>query len=444
MENKVIDNRSKYFVLFIGIVLFIIACPEKQNHPEPGDTTIHLDVVHEGTFAVKLNVSVDDSSDNWTFELTRDDSVVNTVTSNQADTTITDGNLNPGQTYTYKAYWLNNNTRADSSTEVIATTMDTTSHNFTWEIDTLGEYGSYLNDVWIVDENNIWVVGNIETDSGEYNAARWDGNEWEMMEIQPQGYVQPLKSIYYFSDDNIWFGQSTLPIHWDGSTYYIYTPANDNYPGGSIINAIWASSPDDIYFVGSGGGIVHYYGSGFEKMETGTDVDLKDIEGTSDGERVFASGWDNHPPGGYITLQLINSAWSTLFYNEDSHEIEGNVGRVYSVGVDNDTLYLSTYEGLWKYNYITHDSVMISGSISHLNESGFIATDAKNSNNIFFGGAGFKYVHYNGSTYYYNHELSDMFYQRAMLGADYNGNLAVMVGYFDFREHALTARGYRQ
>jgi len=43
--------------------------------------------------------------------------------------------------------------------------MDTTSHNFIWEIDTLGIGGSYLNDVAIIDENNIWVVGNIETDT---------------------------------------------------------------------------------------------------------------------------------------------------------------------------------------------------------------------------------------------------------------------------------------
>ena len=59
--------------------------------------------------------------------------------------------------------------------------MDTTSHNFTWVIDTLGDYGSYLNDVAIIDENNIWVVGNIETDSGEYNAAHWDGIDWDFL-----------------------------------------------------------------------------------------------------------------------------------------------------------------------------------------------------------------------------------------------------------------------
>ena len=57
--------------------------------------------------------------------------------------------------------------------------MDTTSHNFTWDIDTLGISGT-LRDVQIIDENNIWVVGEIETDTATYNAAHWNGNDWEM------------------------------------------------------------------------------------------------------------------------------------------------------------------------------------------------------------------------------------------------------------------------
>lgn len=68
--------------------------------------------------------------------------------------------------------------------------LDTTSHNFVWEIDTLGSYGSYLMDVVIIDENDVWAVGQIKsgydtTISGndtfytpiKYNAVHWDGTE---------------------------------------------------------------------------------------------------------------------------------------------------------------------------------------------------------------------------------------------------------------------------
>ncbi|NOZ75676.1 MAG: hypothetical protein GXO90_09970, partial [FCB group bacterium] len=180
-------------LLSLTTILLLTACPD--NPPtHHRDSTIHLEVVSEGTFSVRLNVSVEDSSDTWTFRLNRDDSTVAVVSSIRADTTVRDGGLLPGHTYRYRAYWLDGGEATDSSEEVTATTLDTTSHNFVWEIDTLGSYGSYLNDVAIVparppgegaggDENNIWVVGNIETDSGEYNAARWNGTDWELMGI---------------------------------------------------------------------------------------------------------------------------------------------------------------------------------------------------------------------------------------------------------------------
>ncbi|MFQ6608684.1 MAG: hypothetical protein ACE5EE_09125, partial [Fidelibacterota bacterium] len=34
--------------------------------------------------------------------------------------------------------------------------LDTTSHDFVWDVDTLGESG-VLWDVWAFDENNVWV-----------------------------------------------------------------------------------------------------------------------------------------------------------------------------------------------------------------------------------------------------------------------------------------------
>ena len=97
---------------------------------------------------------------------------------------------------------------SDDLTECI---LDTTSHDFTWTIDTFGTYYTILRDVAIVDENNIWVVGtirNLEPDStGEltirerYNAAHWDGSEWDMMQIVN---TAELYSIFYFASDDIW------------------------------------------------------------------------------------------------------------------------------------------------------------------------------------------------------------------------------------------------
>ncbi len=302
-------------LVLLGFLL-LTACPEGPEPPQR-DTTILLSVVNTGVTTVSLNVSVEDTTDTWTFGLARNDSIILSAEVTGADTVVRDGGLAPATAYRYRAYWLKNGEAVDSSAEVLATTLDTTSHRFSWTIDTLGDYGSYLNDVAIIDENNIWVVGYIKTDSATYNAARWDGREWELKKVMPQnGYVTPVESIYAFQKNNIWFGRGGLPIHWDGDEFYQYTPAKGEHPGQPSIDAIWGTSSSDIYFVGNSGSIVHYDGSGFERMESGTDVDLKDVWGVVDEEtgavHIWACGADNNPDYSVI-LALINGKWQTIY-----------------------------------------------------------------------------------------------------------------------------------
>jgi len=96
--------------------------------------------------------------------------------------------------------------------------MDTTSHDFTFTTYTFGgQAGScLLNDVAIIDENNIWAVGEIylldslgQPDLNRYNLAVWDGNNWEVRRApyyyQRQPLYHPIQSIFAFSINDIWF-----------------------------------------------------------------------------------------------------------------------------------------------------------------------------------------------------------------------------------------------
>ena len=148
-------------------------------------------------------------------------------------------------------------------------------------------------------ENNIWAVGEINTDSGEYNAARWDGKQWHLIKIKPQGYVQSLQSIFTVNMNDIWFGRGSLPIHYNGKTYTMLTPNDDGYPGGFIINAIWGTSSSNLYFVGTGGSIVHYDGATFTRVASGTELDFTDIWGAKDPFQILAVANDQN----YTTLQ---------------------------------------------------------------------------------------------------------------------------------------------
>jgi hypothetical protein len=71
--------------------------------------------------------------------------------------------------------------------------IDTTSHIFTWELDSLGDAtvgGSILHDVAIVSDTLALAVGEIYTrdstgkpDPVAYNLAKWDGKKWILMRI---------------------------------------------------------------------------------------------------------------------------------------------------------------------------------------------------------------------------------------------------------------------
>ncbi len=224
--------------------------------------------------------------------------------------------------------------------------MDTTSHNFVWEIDTLGGYGSYLNDVAIIDENNIWVVGNIETDTATYNAAHWDGSVWELILIGVQGVIG--EGIFYFAENDIWVAAGII-YHWNGEEwerFHLYNMgvlgAND---GG--VTEIWGTSSSNIYFAGRKGSIVHYDGSTFTEMESETDVDLIDIYG-KDEEHIWIVG-DDDQIGKSILLEYSSGEWQTKFaynYNEPTDGVpEGRYRSVCTIG---DTLYIFCGTVIWK------------------------------------------------------------------------------------------------
>ncbi|MCF8262109.1 MAG: hypothetical protein K9J12_15135, partial [Melioribacteraceae bacterium] len=124
------------------------------------------------------------------------------------------GYLQPSTNYTFFAQ-----INGIPSNTVNITTMDTTSHDFNWQTFTFGDGSggsSYLNDVAIVDENNIWAVGMIYENGEKYNAVHWDGSEWELLAIDWDGVVSELRTILAFSANDIILGNVNL-LHWNGN-----------------------------------------------------------------------------------------------------------------------------------------------------------------------------------------------------------------------------------
>lgn len=197
--------------------------------------------------------------------------------------------------------------------------MDTTSSNFTWTIDTIGTYFTFLRDVKIVNENNIWVVGLIyafvQDSSGEsmvkekFSTAHWNGTEWSLGEAYSSA---ELHSIRYYSENDIW-AMSGAPKHWDGTNWTLYLLWNNGIleedEGG--VYYTWGSSSSDIYFVGNKGTIVHYDGTNFTKLSSGLTVNLLSVSGTQDGSYIFTCGINNLYES--AILEIHNYQVTTLY-----------------------------------------------------------------------------------------------------------------------------------
>jgi hypothetical protein len=248
--------------------------------------------------------------------------------------------------------------------------LDTTSHDFTWISIETGINFSYFNDVAVINENNIWAVGLIimpdpdSSDNGtgeeRFNAMHWDGINWNLLKAMPVGsYVKELQSIHAFSDNDIWFGQGGLPLHFDGNSYRLYSPLTGEHPGQPSIDCIWGTTGSDIYFAGAGGEIYRYDGSMFTKMQTNTEVEIIDISGSEASEGLFAIGDHNGSYYSNIVIELSNYEWIPLFSTDHFLPNGDDYGSVFNVEVISDTAYFATMAGLWKYNYSKSTSTLI-------------------------------------------------------------------------------------
>jgi len=324
---------------------------------------------------------------------------------------------------------------------------DTTSHNFTWEIFTFGDHASSsLSDVAIIDENNIWAVGEIflndstgQRDPIAYNAIHWDGEKWEVkrIEVDFRGSITtgPLEGITTFSETDIWLVGS-LPIHGNGNQWEMFDLRTTVNPDLSL-SKVWGSSPNDIYFVGRAGSIVHYDGNNWRKIESGTTLSIYDIYGAYNSQK---QDWE------------ILAIASNVFNNEGCEllRIDGiNVNTL-----DNNGLAWSI-SGIWfvpnqKYYIVghgIHQKDKLSDPQWNVYAPGVVTSYGSGSisgnglNDIFVVGSYFEIVHYNGLSWY-NYRDDLPFTHGPLCGVDIKDDLVAISGYRD--REAIVIIGRRQ
>ncbi len=277
-------KRHAYtFLMFLAI-----ACKESPPEP-PKPATLSLRVEDASCTEAWLKASV--TQPPATVRLLRDGqrrSVLRLLTS---DSLLLDEGLLPRRTYTYQLQRLAaDSSVVETSASVQLTTMDTTSHNWSFSIDTLGVTASSLQDVAIVSENDVWAVGELylndstgQLDPILYNAAHWDGVRWNIIRIpyiyQGSPTYGTIRWIFALNKNDIWFGNS---VHWDGQRFHNVDIGTSIFFGiGS--NKMWGSPDGKLYVVGNSGTIAYSpdHGSTWRRVESGTSVDVQDAWGGS-------------------------------------------------------------------------------------------------------------------------------------------------------------------
>jgi hypothetical protein len=286
-----------------------------------------------------------------TIELKQDDQVRTTINLTKGDTLLYIDSLLPNKTYTFQVFIHSSNQSQVSSNEVTAIMMDTTSHNFTWQTFTFGEHSSStVYDIAIIDENNIWAVGEIYLNdtlgnpiSTRYNAAIWDGQNWSIQRIpyyyQGQLFYHPIQSVLAFGPNDMWFCGNGV-IHWDGNSFVPIIIPNSLW-GPYQMNKIWGTSSNDLYVVGNNGKIAFYNGQIWQKIESGSTTNINDIWGISNSndnrDLILCTVSSRFQSGDYKLLALSSgTAQDTLNWNfERLYGVWFNSNRnIYVVGDD--------------------------------------------------------------------------------------------------------------
>jgi hypothetical protein len=202
--------------------------------------------------------------------------------------------------------------------------LETTSHAMTWEVDTIFTgFVNYANDVAIIDDTTIWVVGEFELDDpedtltnfeGRFNLIKYDGKTWTLDRIMEPGWssIARAEAIFAFSKNDVWVGNYGSPMYWNGDEWQGRAQGFGWESVGGNIHTIWGSGPDDVFFGSVDGQINHWDGTGFERMETPTAIHIVDIWGTGPND-VWAVGFDLLGGGISTVIHYDGNAWSLIY-----------------------------------------------------------------------------------------------------------------------------------
>ncbi|WIG61692.1 MAG: hypothetical protein OJF49_004440 [Ktedonobacterales bacterium] len=116
-----------------------------------------------------------------------------------------------------------------------------------------------LNSVAGVASNDVWAVGVVPTGTEKPVIEHWNGSAWSVVAPADSSLAGGLTGVIALASNNVWavgytFNSTTnqtLVLHWDGSSWTQVASPDTSSTDSNILFGISASSPTDIWAVGT-------------------------------------------------------------------------------------------------------------------------------------------------------------------------------------------------
>jgi len=417
---------------------FLIGCNDSPPGPPPV-SSIQLAVEDASCTEAWLKVTFTDSNQPRTIALRRDRQTVLTAQLTGNDSILIDEGLLPNHAYTYQVVRLRDSVAVDASANAQATTLDTTSHNWSFVLDTLGDgNSSVLNDVAIIHDSLAYAVGEIylrdstgQLDPHAYNMAKWDGVSWQPMRIQfyticgqASRTPYPASSVFAFSATDVWItSRGGQLAHWNGTTQ----TATICNPDPFVINKLWGENANSILAVGYDGQvgrIGHFAFGTWQRIESGTTLDVYDIFGQRNSitgeQEVYAVAAKQFVSFDKRILKIAGNSVSAVSDSGIPYSLHGiwfKAGRKYCVagsGLYSKNTINSATSWKWLHPGVT--------------DYYLYAIRGNEINDLFSCGSFGELIHYNGISWT-SFRATTSIAQGALYEISVKGNVSIAVGY---------------
>jgi hypothetical protein len=425
--------RSILVSALVLVVLFLLlSCNESYDYSQ---ASLGLGLKDYSCTEAWIEVQIGSNDKTANIYIKKNGEIIQTVNVGQSSTLYYFDSLLPNTNYTFDAVTYEDGKEVKSN-PVTFKTLDTTSHNFTWQTFTFGQHSSStLYDVAIINENNIWAVGEIymndtlgNSDPTPYNAVHWDGSSWEVKRIPTRtlsGTIvsSAIKTIFAFNGNDIW----TFSIAGSYSHYisgnWVTEFVNERDGSG---NKLWGTSSSNLYLVCTNGGISHYNGNTWTKIESGTNLDIYDILGAYN-EKI-----NEFEIYAVASKVLVNQEKKIIKINKTDNvtslSTNGIPSNLTGIWFKNKVFYV-VGSGMFRKNDIESSSEW---KAFHYGLTNYHISDIRGNdyNDIIASGSFGELVHFNGINW---KSFTDETYMNGAWGGTIKGNIICCVGLKDNR-----------